>query len=233
MTRVKVCGLTREEDVRLAVRLGVWACGLVLSESPRRVTLERARRLAREAGSTLTVAVVTTQSARWIADALAFAGLKAVQLSGGADGPTVAAMRAGGGGGGGGRWPRGGRPPSPPPADTPDAAAADFVLLDARAPGRYGGTGQTLDWAALAADRRVDRERLVLAGGLTPDNVAEAVAALQPLAVDVASGVESCPGHKDPDLVARFFAAVSSSPALPRPGGRPMTSSSSAPEVAP
>lgn len=214
MTRVKVCGLTREEDVRLAVRLGVWACGLVLSESPRRVTLERARRLAREAGSTLTVAVVTTQSARWIADALAFADLKAVQLSGGADGPTVAAMRAA-------ATKSGRRPLVIAAADTPDAAAADFVLLDARAPGRYGGTGRTLDWAALVADRRVDRERLVLAGGLTPDNVAEAVAVLQPLAVDVASGVESCPGHKNPDLLRAFFEAVRRLPSILVPEAAP------------
>ena len=210
MTRVKVCGLTREEDVRLAVRLGVWACGLVLSESPRRVTLERARRLAREAGSTLTVAVVTTQSARWIADALAFADLKAVQLSGGADGPTVAAMRAA-------AMTSGRRPLVIAAADTPDAGGADLVLLDAHAPGRYGGTGQTLDWVALAADRRVERERLVLAGGLTPDNVARAVVTVQPFAVDVASGVESSPGHKDADLLRAFFEAVPRPPSILAP----------------
>ena len=82
MTRVKVCGLTREVDVRQAVALGAWACGFVLSSSPRRVTPARAACLARHTGRALTVAVVTTESAAWIAAALVASGLAAVQLSG-------------------------------------------------------------------------------------------------------------------------------------------------------
>jgi phosphoribosylanthranilate isomerase len=218
MTLVKICGLTRDHDVRRAARLGAWACGFVLSDSPRQVTPERAARLADEAGKALTVAVVTTEPADWIADALAQTGLRAVQLSAGADGAAVGAVREA-------AVRRGLRPLIIAAADTADAAAADFTLLDARTTQAYGGTGQTLDWAALAQSERTDgvggadaptlpaRQRLVLAGGLTPANVAQAIATLRPLAVDVSSGVESAPGVKDPALLGAFLAAVATADA--------------------
>jgi phosphoribosylanthranilate isomerase len=211
MTRVKVCGLTREVDVHLAVALGAWACGFVLSASPRRVTPARAACLARHTGRALTVAVVTTESAAWIAAALAGSGLAAVQLSAGSDGPTVAEVRAA-------TRSRGRRLRILAAADTPDADDADLVLFDAHLPGVYGGTGTTLDWPSMAAnftlagDDAVSR-RLVLAGGLVSDNVGQAITALSPYAVDVSSGVEfaDAPGRKDPDLLERFFAAVAAS----------------------
>jgi phosphoribosylanthranilate isomerase len=78
------------------------------------------------------------------------------------------------------------------------------VLVDAHAPGRYGGTGQTAPWDLLADFR--PGVPLILAGGLTPDNVAEAVRIVRPYGVDVASGVEQSPGHKDPDRMRRFVA---------------------------
>lgn len=211
MTHIKVCGLTRADDVRLAARLGAWACGFVLSDSPRRVTPERVRELAAEAGAALTVIVVTNETADWIAAALATSRAEAVQLSAGADGPTVAGVRAAAAG-------RGLRPRLIAAADTPDAAAADWVLCDTRAPGQYGGTGRALDWDELAARRRAgdraaggsapDRGRLILAGGLTPANVTRAIAALRPFAVDVSSGVERAPGTKDARLLAQFAAVV-------------------------
>lgn len=232
MTAVKVCGLTRERDVRLAVECGAWACGFVLTESPRRVTPQQAAPLARaaagvrgaagaagvaaagalaaatgvagpvRAGAALTVAVVTTESPEWIAAALVVAGLGAVQLSAGADGPTVVAVRAA-------ARSSGLRPLLLAAADTPDAGDADFVLLDARAPGVYGGSGATLDWRSLAA-APLPAGRLVLAGGLAPGNVGEAIAAVRPWAVDVSSGLESrgAPGRKDEALLRAFFAAV-------------------------
>lgn len=204
MTRVKVCGLTRESDVHAAVRLGACACGFVLSESLRQVTPERACWLAGEAGDALTVGVVTTETPEWIAAALGYADLRAVQLSAGADGPTVHDVRAAAAG-------RGLTPIVIAAADTPDAADADMVLLDARAPGAYGGTGVTLDWEALARSGPPEHERYVLAGGLTPSNVGQAIAALHPPVVDVSSGVEAEPGVKDPALLAAFFAAVADS----------------------
>lgn len=86
---------------------------------------------------------------------------------------------------------------------------ADSVLLDAATPGRYGGTGETVSWVGLADHRRwLGDIPLILAGGLTPDNVAEAIRIVRPAAVDVASGVESAPGKKDPAKVRDFVAAA-------------------------
>jgi len=201
MTRVKVCGLTRPEDVRLAAELGAWALGFVLAESPRHVVPARARELAAAAADTLTVAVVTTQSPAWIAGAVATSGVGAVQLSAGADGPTVAEVRTA-------SAEAGVEPLVIAAADTPDAQSADFILLDARAPGSYGGTGRRLDWERLAADPATPTENLVLAGGLKPATVAAAIAALHPAAVDVSSGVEWVPGIKDAPRLRDFFAAV-------------------------
>jgi phosphoribosylanthranilate isomerase len=181
-----------------------------------RARAARLTAVAREAGSSvasgarrdassprvppLTVGVVTTESPSWIAAALAMSGLDAVQLSAGADGPTVTDVLA--------AARREPRPLVIAAADTPDASLADFTLLDARAPGAYGGTGLSLDWCALDEKLATSRERLVLAGGLTPANAAGAVRTLHPAAVDVSSGVESIPGVKDAALLRAFFAAV-------------------------
>jgi len=222
VTLVKVCGLTRAADACLAAGLGAWALGFVLSESPRRVRAAEAAELiatatrpvhgasGEEPGrSPHAVAVVTTEPAGWVADALAESGADAVQLSAGADGPGVAQVREA-------AARRRRRPLVIAAADTPDAALADFVLLDARTAGAYGGTGETLDWEALAADPAKPAGDLVLAGGLRPDNVGAAIAALHPAAVDLSSGVESAPGVKDHQRLRDFFAAV-----VQADGGRP------------
>ena len=145
--------------------------------------------------------MVTTEPAGWIAEALEESGADAVQLSAGADGPTVAQVREAAA-----RLRR--RPLVIAAADAPDAALADFVLLDARTTGAYGGTGETLDWRALAAEPGRPAEDVVLAGGLRPDNVGAAIAALHPAVVDLSSGVESAPGVKDHQRLRDFFAAV-------------------------
>lgn len=220
MTRVKVCGLTRAQDVRLAVELGVWACGFVLTPGPRRVSAARARELrdaapthgsrvvtrasAQTRSAPLTVAVVTTESADAIASALAESGCEAVQLSAGADGAGVEDVRAA-------ARARGLRPLVVAAADTLGADDADLLLLDARRPGRYGGTGERADWAAAA--RLATSRPLVLAGGLTPDSVAEAVATVRPYALDVSSGVETAPGFKDEGLLRAFVAAAAAADA--------------------
>ena len=201
MTGVKVCGLTREEDVLHAAALGAAACGFILSPSPRRVTATQARALAAAAGEALTVAVVTTEAPEWIAARLRECELQAVQLSAGSEGPAVTEVREA-------AARRGLRPRIIAAADTPDAADGDLTLLDARAPGVFGGTGTTLDWDALAATDLPPADRLVLAGGLTPGNVEIAIATLHPTMVDVSSGVEAAPGVKDTELLSAFFAAV-------------------------
>ena len=91
-------------------------------------------------------------------------------------------------------------------------ALPQAVLVDAFQPGAYGGTGQSLDWASLAHRKNVLLNLpLILAGGLTPENVAEAIVTARPDAVDVASGVESSPGRKDPAKVRAFIAAAKES----------------------
>jgi len=248
MTQIKICGLTRPRDVRLCAELGAWAVGFVLTDSPRRLTALRARRLRgaladsswrRDAEMTsgersgrltpLAVGVFSVESAEEIAKLTAAAELDAVQLSAGRDGPLVAEVRA--------ACARRSVHAAPRPlvfaaVDTPDAADADYLLLDSRTPGRYGGTGRPLDWhtlpsivpappgsGAMPADAVPDpgagpagaspsTPPLILAGGLTPDNVAQAIAAVRPFAVDVSGGVEDAPGSKDPALLLALFAAV-------------------------
>lgn len=201
MTLVKVCGLTREEDVRRAARLGAGACGFILTSSKRRITAERARSLAALSGDALTVAVVTREPAEWIAAQLAESGLSAVQLSAGADGPTVAQVRDA-------AARRGLQPQIIAAADTPDVDDADMILYDARCGEAYGGTGLTLPWASMTGGPLPPRDRLVLAGGLTPGNVDEAIRTLHPCMVDVGSGVEVAPGIKDDARLEAFIAAV-------------------------
>jgi phosphoribosylanthranilate isomerase len=200
MTRIKICGLTLAKDVKLAASYRAWACGFVLSESPRRVSAELAAELTPLCGDSLAVAVVTVEEPAWIAGAVAAGGFGAVQLSAGADGPLVAAVRAA-------ALSRGLRPLIIAAADAEDAATADLVLLDARTPEAYGGTGRRLDWKALAA-AKLPRERLVLAGGLLPSNIDGAIKLLRPFAVDVSSGIERTPGIKDPRLMRAFFGVV-------------------------
>jgi len=200
MTRVKICGLTTEKDVKLAAGYHAWACGFVLTDSPRRVSVESAAELTPLCGDSLAVAVVTTEEPAWIAAAVAAGDFGGVQLSAGADGPSVAAVRAS-------ALSLGLRPLVIATADTEDADKADLVLLDARTPQAYGGTGRRLDWKSLAA-AKLPRERLVLAGGLLPSNVDGAIKLLRPWAVDVSSGIERTPGIKDPRLMRAFFGVV-------------------------
>jgi len=200
MTRVKICGLTTASDAKHAANYGAWACGFVLTDSPRRVSVVQAAELTPLCGASLTVAVVTTEKPAWIAGAVAAGGFGAVQLSAGADGASVAAVRAA-------ALSRGLRPLVFAAADTEDAGDADLVLLDARTPEAYGGTGRRLDWKTLAA-AELPRERLVLAGGLLPSNVDGAIKLVRPFAVDVSSGIERIPGIKDLRLLRAFFGVV-------------------------
>jgi phosphoribosylanthranilate isomerase len=214
MTLVKICGVTRAQDVDTVVALGAWAVGFVITESPRQVTPTAVAKLAaRVPQGVLSVAVFTIEKPFEIARIVQRTGVTAVQLSAGTFGPNVAAVRA-----------------ALSTADvrhvalivardTRGAEKADFVLLDSRVIRRdvplFGGTGRPLDWQGLASARnRLPRpERLLLAGGLNPTNVRTAVRALRPLAVDVSSGIEKAAGVKDPEKLHRLFAAVRSADA--------------------
>ena len=205
MTRVKICGITRAEDAELAVELGAWALGFILwPGSPRAadpavaagIVAEQRRRVE-------TVGVFVDPTLEEVASAVTGIGFSMVQLHGSV-GPSfcsevhrrtgarvIRAFRIGGG------------------EDVLDARRfrdVDLHLFDARVPGLHGGSGQTWDWN-LARNRRA-RIPLVLSGGLTAENVGEAIEQVEPYAVDVASGTEAEPGIKDPAKVAAFLEAA-------------------------
>lgn len=202
--RVKICGLTRPEDAEMAAGLGAWALGVIFAtESPRRVGLEQAAAVLEAAGGDVDrVGVFVNADLDEIHEAVRFCGLTAVQLHGEESQgecleihertgcPVIRAVRVAG-------------PESLVGVVSFDTA---FILLDTYRLGRRGGTGEAFDWnlaAALPADVRGGR--LILSGGLNPDNIADAVRAVAPFAVDVSSGVESAPGVKDHEKMKRLF----------------------------
>jgi phosphoribosylanthranilate isomerase len=200
MVRVKVCGVTSLDDANMCVELGVDAIGLNFwPRSVRRCALDVARDIvAAHAGKALFVGVFVDASEAEIAHTIGQVGLDCVQLHGDEAPELVArflphaykALRVAG----------------ESPLERVRGYPGDYVLLDAYVPGVPGGTGATFDWSLA---RAVARERkLTLAGGLTADNVADAVRAASPYCVDTASGVESAAGVKDRRLVEAFVAAA-------------------------
>jgi phosphoribosylanthranilate isomerase len=204
VTKVKVCGITELEDARLAVGLGAWAIGLILwADSPRAASREAAEEIGAALRRQLEVVGVFVNAPL---DEVALAadrfGLTMLQLHGD-EGPAYcreAARRTGA------KVMKAARVKDAASVRDLGAFRTDFHLLDAHAPERPGGTGVSFDWD-LAKAHSGDVP-LVLSGGLTPDNVGEAVRAVGPFAVDTASGTESAPGRKDPAKLQAFFRAV-------------------------
>jgi phosphoribosylanthranilate isomerase len=215
MTRVKICGLTRPRDVELACDLGAAYVGFnFAAASPRRVTLDAARDLARATRPGVArVGVFVDETAGEIRAAIAAARLDLVQIHRPLSArdldesplPVIAVVGVS----------RAGADAAPPEL----LERCRSVLCDTALPGQSGGTGTVFDWSLLGA--RTWPVPLILAGGLDPDNVAEAIARVHPSAVDVASGVESAPGVKDEDKMRLFFEAVRRADApSPSPPGR-------------
>jgi phosphoribosylanthranilate isomerase len=196
--RVKICGITRHEDARHAIACGADALGLVFyDQSPRCVTLAQAREIV--AGLPPFVSLVglfVNAEADFIRQTVESCGLDVVQLHG--DEPPEACHH--------GRLKviKALRVQNRQSLENLAAYQVSAILLDAWSPDRYGGSGECFDWQ-LAAEVAHARS-LILAGGLTPENVGEAVQTVRPYAVDVSSGVESSPGIKDPEKVAAFIA---------------------------
>ncbi|ACL67516.1 Phosphoribosylanthranilate isomerase [Anaeromyxobacter dehalogenans 2CP-1] len=198
--RVKICGVTRLEDALEAARLGADAVGFNFwPRSKRYVPPATARALVAALPPFVTaVGVFVDPTREELLAAVAASGVQVAQLHGdeppelleGLPFPVVKAIRVGG--------------PEALDQLARYPAAAGF-LLDSASPG-YGGSGVAFDWALAA--RAAERTAVVLAGGLTPANVADAIRAVRPWAVDVASGVESAPGVKDRQLMARFVRAA-------------------------
>jgi phosphoribosylanthranilate isomerase len=198
--RVKFCGMTSLEDAREAARLGAWAIGLIHHrESPRYcepgVAAEIGARLRRRLE---VVGVFVNPKLAELAAAVENESLTMIQLHGD-EGPAFcqeAARRTGCG------VIKALRVRSAADVQAAEAYRTALHLLDAYRPGTPGGTGESFDWELLAGRR--SQVPLILAGGLTADNVARAVSAARPFAVDVVSGVEAEPGVKDHSLMAKF-----------------------------
>lgn len=205
--RIKICGLTNTDDVAAAVAAGADALGFVfVPESPRFITPEAAGALvAAVPGFVTTVGLFVDASADEMTEAVRVSGVSCVQFHGheppalcasvGAalGRPWIKALRVG---------------------ESPDLAAeaarygqASAILFDAFDPKRAGGTGKTFEWSALDHLPKGGPAR-ILAGGLTPDNVATAIARVRPYAVDVSGGVERAKGLKDAARIEQFARAV-------------------------
>lgn len=206
-TRIKICGLTNTDDVAAAVAAGADALGFVfVADSPRHVTPEVAATLVRAtAGLVTTVGLFVDADPDAIAEAVSVSGVSCVQLHGHESPelcarigdtlrrPWIKALRVGA---------------------TADLAAeviryadASALLFDTYDPTCAGGTGQTFDWSALDNLPQGGPAR-ILAGGLTPENVAAAIARVRPYAVDVSGGVERAKGLKDAARMEHFARAV-------------------------
>jgi phosphoribosylanthranilate isomerase len=194
---VKICGITRAEDAEAAVAAGAGAIGFVFwPTSPRFIDPHRARQIAAMLPPFVTaVGVFVNQPLAYVNGVASLVRLGAVQLHGdetpqfaaAVSSPVIKAVSVGG-------------------VDTRAWPARTTLLLDVHDPMARGGTGRTIDWTA-AAGVAAQRE-ILLAGGLTPDNVADAVARVRPFGIDVSSGVERAPGIKDHQRLRALFEAV-------------------------
>jgi phosphoribosylanthranilate isomerase len=198
MVRVKICGLTNLDDALAAARLGADALGFVFADSPRRVEPEAVRRIVRQLPPLVTtVGVFADQPADEVLRIVDHCGLDLIQLHGR---ETEAQAE---------RFGR--RVIKAVPVENGREPAADaypgcLLLLDSFSPVARGGTGRTFDWNLA---REVAKKRpVILAGGLSPDNVGRAIDLVQPDAVDVCSGVEIFKGKKNHDRMASFIDQV-------------------------
>jgi phosphoribosylanthranilate isomerase len=204
VTRVKTCGITNIEDAALCAGLGAWALGMIFTEeSPRRCTLPAAEEIAAELRRKVELTgVFVNASLDETAQVADRVGLSVLQLHGD-EGPAYcreAARRTGC------KVMKAVRVKDAAQVQTLRAYDTDLHLLDAYVPGSRGGTGESFNWELARLHR--GPAAVVLSGGLTPDNVGEAAAAVRPFAVDTASGTEAEPGRKDPAKVEAFFRAV-------------------------
>ncbi len=199
--KVKICGITNAVDAGVAVQVGADLVGLVFyDKSPRCVTIEAATSIVQAIpAAVLRVGLFVNPDPRQVAEAITRCGLQWLQFHGEESAefcrqfqlPTMKAFRMRG----------------PETLRTLRQYDTDAWLLDAHVEGQFGGTGQTFDWGLAARAAQLGTP-VFLAGGLTPDNVAEAVRTVRPYGVDVSGGVEAAPGRKDPAKVRAFITAA-------------------------
>jgi len=209
LAKVKFCGMTRPQDAALAAEIGASYVGVIFAKGPRTVSVEQARDILDATGPGVRrVGVFDTNDPDRVADIAEEAGLNVVQLHADPLPSDIEAIRRNFGGE---IWAAIRVTDSHIPHELDDLFnLADGVLLDAHSEKRLGGTGMTLPWNELAVDLARDRggAEVVLAGGLNPTNVGQAIRVLAPDVVDVSSGIESAPGIKDPWLMREFYEAT-------------------------
>lgn len=195
MVRVKICGLTNLDDALAAAENGADVLGFVFAESPRQVTPDAVRRIVEALPPfVLTAGVFVDSLPEQIRDIRQYCGLDAIQLHGSESEDIAASL--------GGRIIKTVKPVEGV-GFSPDAYPGATLLFDTYCPEKTGGTGRTFHWPLAQEPAR--RRPIILAGGLTPDNIIDAIQTVRPYAVDVSSGVESEPGRKDHDKLACFI----------------------------
>jgi phosphoribosylanthranilate isomerase len=212
--KVKLCGVTAVEDAEHAAGLGAWAVGLNFwPRSARRVDAAVAAEIVAAVKRRVeVVGVFVNPTLAHVAATADAVGLTMVQLHGD-EGPSFCAeisRRTGC------KVIKAARVHSGADIQALATFHVDYHLLDSHVPGQRGGTGETFAWELARLHR--GSVPVILSGGLTPENVTDAIAAVRPFAVDVASGVESAPGRKDPGRVEAFIAAVAGAAEEPAPG---------------
>jgi phosphoribosylanthranilate isomerase len=212
---IKICGNTNLEDAKLAVELGANALGFIFAPSPRRITPIEASRIIQQIDPSIeTIGVFVNQPPSVILSSAARAGLSGVQLHGDEDPSMVGTLRALAA-----RQKTELKVYKAVRMSTIDdsfawnAEASKMLaglVLDSGTPIQRGGTGRQFDWDEAAPLVRLlsRRAKIIIAGGLNPQNAARALSLFQPYGLDVVSGVERAPGKKDPEKLRAFFDAV-------------------------
>jgi len=202
MTLVKICGITNVGDARIAADAGADAVGFIFAESPRRVSIEEARRIsAALPENILRVGVFVDEDPAEISRISREVGLDVAQLHGDETPEAVTAVRQGGV-----KVMKALRVRDAFTLEALDGYEADLVLLDAYSDEMRGGTGRRFDWEV--AKSLGGRDNIVVSGGLGPENVREAVEFFEPYGVDASSSLEDAPGRKNGERVRRFVLAA-------------------------
>lgn len=203
MTWIKICGTTSERDADIAIRAGANALGFIMSSSPRQVSDTTAYSIGTIVPKGVeTIGVFVNEDLDTLVQTARFCKFTGVQLHGDEGADYVAEVRK--------RLP-GTKILKAIAATVLDSAPnlnPDLWLIDSARGAQRGGSGQTFNWHSAQPHIRKLREPIIVAGGLTPRNVQQALDVLRPWGVDVASGVESYPGRKHPGAVAQFIDAV-------------------------
>lgn len=200
MVRVKICGITNAEDAQDAVALGADALGFIFADSPRRITETAARVIIKSLPPFISsVGLFVNESIERVKDVCEFCGIYTVQLHG-EESPEYLYGLAGY------KIIKAFRVRDRNVLDILKDYSVDAFLLDSYTQGKMGGTGTSFPWEIAKEAKRFGQ--IIIAGGLTPENIADAIIVAHPYAVDVSSGVETRPGKKDKDLMKRFIAVV-------------------------